>query len=94
MILQFYVVRNYGEPAAAHLMTNDQKFNSFLNDAQAYFSSQGKWRVVKDQLFRQVVYSFFEEAEFAQKELQHAQRSTQIRLTKEALRQFTASKTS
>ena len=46
---------------------------------------RGKRSVVKDQLFRQVVYSFYEEAEFAQCELQQAQKSTQIRLTAQAL---------
>lgn len=37
---------------------------------------RGKWSVVNDQLFRQVVYSFYEEAEFAEKELKEANKST------------------
>ena len=64
-----------------HEETKDQQFNSFLQDAQAYFCMQLKLRVVKDQLFRQLVYSFFEEAEFCHTELKQQEQSTQIRLT-------------
>ena len=69
------MLRNYAEPAMTTLQpanqtTKDQKFNSFLKDAQAYIQDRAKCRIANDQLFRQVVYSFYEEAEFAQCELQ------------------------
>ena len=69
MLLDFYVLRNFGEPAQTPSQTKDQKFNCFLKDAQEYFERAGNWQVNKEQLFRQVVYSFFEEAEFTQEEL-------------------------
>ena len=45
----------------------------------------------KAQLFRQLVYSFYEEAEFCRKEQEKADRTTQIRLTKQALRELSES---
>ena len=41
---------------------------------------------MNEQLFRQLVYSFYEEAEFTYTELLQAQKSTQIRLTEQALK--------
>lgn len=83
------MLRNFAETGPqAKNQTKDQKFNSFLKDTQTFVEDRGKWRVVNEQLFRQVVYSFYEEAEFAQRELQQEQKSTQIRLTAQALREF------
>lgn len=87
-MLDFYILRNFDETTGAPTQSKDQKFNSFLRDTQAYLEAKLKCRVEKAQLFRQVVYSFYEEAEFCRQELQKAERSTQIRLTKQALRDF------
>ena len=90
-MLDFYILRNFAEPPSAPTYSKDQKFDSFLRDTQAYFEGQLKQKVEKAQLFRQVVYSFYNEAECCRQELTKAERSTQIRLTKEALRELSRS---
>lgn len=87
-MLDFYILRNFDEAPGAPSQSKDQRFNSFLRDTQTFFESKLKCRVEKVQLFRQVVYSFYEEAEFCRQELQKVERSSQIRLTKQALKEF------
>ena len=63
MLLEFYILRNLSEPAQSQSYTSEQKFNAFLVEAQSYLESRVQSRVFQTQLFRQVMYTFYEEAE-------------------------------
>lgn len=63
MLLEFYVLRNYMEPERAVSESKDQRFNGFLKDARDYLEGKG-CKVLDNYKFRQVVDTFYEEAEF------------------------------
>ena len=63
MLLDFYILQNYCEPDRAVSESKDQKFNSFLKEAREFIEAKG-CKVVDNYKFRQVVDTFYEEAEF------------------------------
>ena len=63
MLLDFYVLRNYCEYDQTVSESKDQKFNNFLREARVFIESKG-CKVVDNYKFRQVVDTFYEEAEF------------------------------
>ena len=63
MLLDFYVLQNYCELDKTVSECKDQKFNSFLKEARDFIEAKG-CKVVDNYKFRQVVDTFYEEAEF------------------------------
>ena len=63
MLLDFYVLQNYCEPDKTVSESKDQKFNSFLKEAKEFIEAKG-CKVVDNYKFRQVVDTFYVEAEF------------------------------
>ena len=90
MLLEFYVLRNYMEPEKAVSESKDQRFNSFLKEARDYLENKG-CKVVDNYKFRQVVDTFYEEAEFEQEQVRQRViecEKNQVKQSEEALRNF------